>query len=163
VVNLRHSWARANTGVAGQMTWLLVALVFLVGMLLVIIGANVLMGVTEWPEPPFAWRALLLDVGVMGFIVAMAMSILYHGSRGAARTARRMAAFATVATAGLFLASGLEALLHSGLLGGFSLRTGVGTVIAFVIIVSTHRGFLRSLERLFAQLPVPGIAEDLRA
>jgi hypothetical protein len=160
VVNLRRSWTRAASDVAGEMTWLLVALVFLLGVLLVVIGANVLMGVTEWPEPPFAWRALLMDVGILGFLIAMAMSILYHGAMSAANAARRIAALAALATSGLFLAAGLEALFHGGMLGGLSARTGVGTLIAFVILVSTHRGILRSLERLFAQLPVPGIAEE---
>jgi hypothetical protein len=90
VVNLRRSWGRADRADAGRMTWLLVALAFLTGSLLLLIGANVWMAVTGWPEPDVA---------------------------------------------------------------GFSLRAGVGTLLAFVVIVAMHRGMVRSLERLFAQMP----------
>jgi hypothetical protein len=71
---------------------------------------------------------------------------------------RRVGSFATVATLGLFLAAGLEALFSGTVLAGFSLRTGVGTIIAFAIVLSTSRGLIRALERSFSVLPTPGLA-----
>jgi len=57
-------------------------------------------------------------------------------------------------TLGLFLAAALEALFAGGVLAAFSLRTGVGTVIAFVAIVSTFRALVRYLDRLLKQIPI---------
>jgi hypothetical protein len=156
VLNLRRSWGRADAASALRLTWLLVALASLVGILLLYIGGNVLVGVTEWPEPTVAWRPLLVDVGVLGFLVALAMSVMYQGSLDPGRIARRIVATAAVATMGLFLAAALEALFSGGILAGMSLRTGVGTVVAFATIVSTYRGLVRSLERLLEQIPLPG-------
>lgn len=155
VLNLRRSWGRATGEEAGRIAWLMVALALLTGALLLLVGGNVLMAVTGWPEPVVPWRPLLLDVGLVGFLVAVALGLLYGGAFDANQGAHRIGAVATVVTFGLFLAAFLEALFTGGL-AGFSLRTGVGTLIAFVIVVSTHRGLVRSLERTFAQLPGPG-------
>jgi hypothetical protein len=110
------------------------------------------MAVTGWPEPDVAWRPILIDLGLMAFLVSMAMSILYAGSLDAVLAASRIGAVATVVTLGLFLAAALEALF-TGALEGLSLRTGVGTLLAFVVVVALHRGMVRSLERLYAQAP----------
>ena len=155
VVNLRRSWGRATGEEAGRIAWLLVSLAFVTGALLLLIGGNVLMAVTGWPEPVFPWRPLLLDVGLVGFLISLALGILHTGTLEATLVSRRIGAAATLATFGLFLAAGLEALFTGGL-AGFSLRTGVGTLLAFVIVVSTHRGLMRALERAFTQLPGPG-------
>jgi len=96
-----------------------------------------------------------MDAGLLGFLVGLAMAVLYAGELDPKRTARRIAALITVATMGLFLAAALEAVFSGGMLAGFSLRTGVGTVIASAIVLSTYRGMVRFLERAFAQLPVP--------
>ena len=157
VLNLKRSWGRATGEEAGRIAWLLVGLAFVTGALLLLIGGNVLMAVTGWQEPVFPWRPLLLDVGLLGFLVALALGILYSGTLEATLASRRIGAAATVTTLGLFLAAGLEALFTGGLTG-FSLRTGVGTLLAFVIVVSTHRGLMRSLERTFTQSPGPGSA-----
>jgi hypothetical protein len=157
VLNLRRSWGRATGEEAGRLGWLAVALAVVTGALLLLVGGNVLMAVTDWPEPVFPWRPLLLDLGLAGFLAAAALGILYRGTLDATQASRRIGAFATTATFGLFLAAGLEALFTGGL-AGFGLRTGVGTLLAFVIVVSTHRGLVRSLERAFAQLPGPGSA-----
>jgi hypothetical protein len=152
VLNLRRSWGRADRADVGRMTWLLVALAFLTGALLLLIGGNVWIAVTGWPEPDVAWRPLLIDIGLVGFLVSLAMSVLYDGGLDAVIAASRIGAVATVVTLGLFLAAALEALF-TGALAGFSLRAGVGTLLAFVVIVAMHRGMVRSLERLFAQMP----------
>jgi len=156
VLNLRRSWGRVGGESARRYCWLLVSLASLIGILLLYIGGNVLVGVTEWPEPDVAWRPLLVDVGVLGFLVFLAMSVLYGGEIDPGRLARRIVASAAVATLGLFLAAGLEAVLGGGLLAGLTFRTGVGTVIAFATVVSTHRALVRSCERLLEQVPLPG-------
>jgi hypothetical protein len=152
VLNLRRSWGHATREQAARLTWLLVALAFLTGVLLVLIGGNVLLAVTDWPEPDLAWRPLLVDVGLVGFLLCLAMSILYAGRLDAALAASRVSAIATVATLGLFLAAALEALFTEAL-QGLSLRTGVGTLLAFVLILAMHRGMLRSVEKLIVQMP----------
>lgn len=154
VLNLQRSWGRAEREGAARLAWLLVSLAALTGVLLLYIGANVLVSVTGWPEPDVAWRPLLVDVGVMGFMIALALSILYRGSRDPRPLARRMLASASVATLGLFLAAALEALFTGGILAAFSLRTGVGTVIAFVAIVSTFRALVRYADQLLKQIPI---------
>jgi hypothetical protein len=157
VLNLRRSWARADRADAAKLTWLLVALAFLTGALLLLIGGNVWMAVTGWPEPEVAWRPILVDVGLVGFLTSMTMSVLYNGSLDASLAATQIGAVATVITLGLFLAAALEALF-TGALAGLSLRTGVGTLLAFVIVVATHRGMVRALQRRLAQMPGLGRA-----
>jgi len=155
VLNLRRSWERADGASAVRLTWLLVALASLVGILLLYVGGNVLVGVTQWPEPNVAWRPLLVDVGVLGFLIALAMAVMYHGSVDPRYLARRIVSAAVATTLGLFLAAALEALLSGGILSGVSVRTGVGTAIAFAIIVSTHRALIRLIERLLEQIALP--------
>jgi hypothetical protein len=152
VLNLRRSWHRASREQAARLTWLLVGLAILTGALLVLIGGNVLLAVTDWPEPDIAWRPLLIDVGLVGFLIALTMSVLYGGRLDAASAASRIGAIATVGTLGLFLAAALEALFTEAL-QGLSLRTGVGTLLAFVLVVAMHRGMLRSVERVLVQMP----------
>ncbi len=159
VINLRRSWGRATREDAGRLLWLLAALAFLIGTLLVFIGANVLMAVTGWQEPVLPWRPLLMDVGLVGFLGGLALAVLYSGSIDAAHVVRRIGSVATLATLGLFLAAGLEALFSGSVLAGFSMRTGVGTLVAFAIVLSTSRGLVRALERSFPRLPSPGVAE----
>jgi hypothetical protein len=152
VLNLRRSWTRASDDDAGRMGWLLVALAFVTGALLLLVGGNVLLAVTDWSEPAVAWRPLLLDLGLVAFLIAVAAGVLAQGNLDARLAARRVGAVATVVTLGLFLAAGLEALFNGASLGGSSLRTGVGTLAAFVIVISTHRGLVRWLERGLTQL-----------
>jgi hypothetical protein len=156
VINLRRSWGRADAEASARLAWLLVALSTLCGVILLYVGGNVLVGVTEWPEPDVAWRPLLVDLGVLGFLVALALSILYRGSRDPTPLWRRILASSAVASLGLFLAAALEALFAGGVLAAFTLSTGVGTVIAFVTIVTTYRALVRSLDRVIRQIPVAG-------
>lgn len=152
VVNLRRSWSRADAEGTERLGWLLVGLSIVTGVLLLLVGGNVLVAVTGWPEPQVSWRPILLDAGLIGFLVAVALSILHRGSAAPLTGARKIGAAATVVALGLFLAAALEALFSGGALGGSSLRTGAGTLVAFVIVVSTHRGLMRSVERMLSQL-----------
>jgi hypothetical protein len=160
VLSLRRAWGRAEGESAERLTWPIAALVFLLGSLFLFIGGNVLMAVAEWPEPIVAWRPLLMDLGLLGFLGGLAMAVLYHGRLDATRTARRIVSIASVGTLGLFLAAGLEALLSGGAMAGFSLRTGVGTILATAIVLSTSRGLARSVEGAFAQILTPEGMEE---
>ncbi len=154
VVNLRRAWTHSDAEGRARMAWLLVALVSLVGIMLLYIGGNVLVSVTEWPEPDVAWRPLLVDLGVLGFLVALALSILYRGDSDPRPLARRILASSSVGAVGLFLAAALEALFSGGILAAFSLRTGVGTVLAFVVITSTNRALIRWVDGIIRQIPM---------
>jgi len=155
VLSLRRAWGRAAGESAERLTWLLAALVFLLGSLLLFIGGNVLMAVAEWPEPVVAWRPLLMDLGLVGFLGGLAMAVLYRGPLDARRTAGRIAALASIGAFGLFLAAGLEALFGGGVMAGFALRTGVGTVLAIAIVLSTCRGMMRAVELALSQVLAP--------
>ena len=148
VTNLRRAWGAATEGDRDGLTWLMAALATLVGSLALLIGGNVLVAVTGFPEPDVAWRPILLDVGLIGFLGTLSMSVLYRGPRDPARVTRAVATNATVITMGLFLAAGLEVLFSGGILASFSLRPGVGTALAFAVILSTHRGLDRLMERI---------------
>jgi len=155
VYNLRRSWTIVRGEGADRMGWLLVALSSLIGLVLLYVGANVLLGVTQWPEPNLAWRPLLVDLGVLGFLVALATSVLYRGTADPREIARRVVSLAAVGSFGLFLAAALEAVLAGGILTGVSLRTGIGTIVAFTGVVATHRNLARALERALDQIPLP--------
>ncbi|HUF75637.1 MAG TPA: hypothetical protein VMM35_05130 [Longimicrobiales bacterium] len=159
VLNLRRSWGRVTGEEADRLVWLMAALAVFIGTLLVFIGANVLVAVAEWPDPVLPWRPLLLDLGLLGFLVGLAAAVLYGGALDPAGTVRRIASLSTVATLGFFLAAGLEAFFSGSVLAGFALRTGVGTIIAFAIVLSTHRGLMRAIERALSVLPTPGLAQ----
>ena len=159
VLNLRRAWGRSLGEDARRVAWLLAALAFLVGTLLIFVGANALVAVAGWPEPMLPWRPLLLDVGLIGFLAGMATAVLYDGALDPLRVARAIASYASVGTLGFFLAAGLEALFSGSVLAGFALRTGVGTIVAFAVVISTHRSLVRALQRGFALLPSPGFAE----
>jgi len=148
VMNLRRAWGSATEGDRDGLTWLMAALALLVGSLALLIGGNVLVAVTGFPEPDVAWRPLLLDLGLIGFLIALSMSVLYRGPRDPAVVTREVATTSTVITLGLFLAAGLEALFSGGIIASFSLRPGVGTALAFAVILSTRRGLGRLMERV---------------
>jgi hypothetical protein len=151
VLNLRRAWNRATDDGQERLRWLLVGFSMLLASLALMIGGNVLVAVTGFPEPDIAWRPLLLDVGLTGFMTGMALSVLYTGAARPLDLVRRIASVAAVVTLGLFLAVGLEALFAGGIFGTYSLRTGVGSALAIATIVSTHRGLVRSIQRILPQ------------
>lgn len=151
VLNLRRSWDLVDDEGKARLRWLLVALTFLLGVLAILIGGNVLVEITGFPEPDVAWRPLLLDVGLVGFLSGLALSVLYSGPVSPLTVVRRVASASTITTLGLFLAAGLEALFSGGILAAFSLRTGVGSALALATILATYRGLLRFIDRLLPQ------------
>lgn len=148
VMNLRRAWSAATEGDRDGLTWLLAALSILLGSLAILMGGNVLVAVTGFTEPDVAWRPILLDLGMVGFLVTLSMSLLYRGPLDPAHVTRTVSAAAAVGTSGLFLAAGLEAFFAGGILASFSVRAGVGTAIAFAVILSTYRGLFRLIERV---------------
>lgn len=151
VMNLTRAWSVATEGDRDGMVWLFVALAYLLGSVALLIGGNILVAVTGWPEPDVAWRPVLLDLGSIGLFVSLSLSVLHRHASDPRRMIHLIATVTTVATAGLFLAAGLEALFGGGALSGISLRGGVGTAVAFAVVLSTWRSFERLLGRV---LPV---------
>jgi len=146
VMNLHRAWRMATEGDRDALMWLAAALAILVGSLAVLIGGNVLVAVTGFPEPDVAWRPILLDLGTIGFFVALALSILHRDRRNAARVTRRAVVTAVIATAGLVVAAGLEALFTGAIFTSYAVRAGVGTAIAFAVVLATFRSTGRAIE-----------------
>jgi len=151
VMNVRRGWDAATEGDRDGLTWLFVALSILLGALSLLIGGNVLVAVTGFPEPNVAWRPLLLDLGLIGFLYALAMSVLYRGSVDPLQMARRIASATIILTAGLFLAAGLEGFLAGGILSAYSLRAGVGTGVSFALVLATRGNLVRLIDRLLPE------------
>jgi hypothetical protein len=148
VINLRRAWTMATEGDRDGLTWLLVALALLLGALSMLIGGNMLVAVTGFPEPDVAWRPILLDLGLVGFLTCIALSVLDRGRRDPAHVLHTATSLATAITLGLFMAAGLEALFGGDVLSALTLRHGVGTAVAFAITLSTYRGIHAFVERL---------------
>lgn len=151
VMNLTRAWSVATEGDRDGMAWLFVALAYLLGSVALLIGGNILVAVTGWPEPDIAWRPVLLDLGSIGLFTSLALSVLHRHASDPRRMIHRIATGTVVVTAGLFLAAGLEALFGGGALSGITLRRGIGTAVAFAVVMSTWRSFERLLDRV---LPV---------
>lgn len=148
VMHLRRSWGSATEGDRDGLMWLLAALAVLLGSLALLIGGNVLVAVTGFPDPRVAWRPILLDIGMIGFLMTLALSVLARAGSDPLKLTQRIASTSVVITAGLFLAAGLEALFTSGVLGAYTLRGGVGTAIALSVTLSMHRPLARVVARL---------------
>lgn len=151
VMNLSRAWTSATEGDRDGLTWLFVALATLLGSLAILIGGNVLVAVTGWPEPNVAWRQILFNLGLLGFFTSLAMSVLHRHAVDPAMLIRRISTTAAVLTAGLLMAAALEALLGTGMGTGVSVRQGVGTAFSFAVILSTWRNLAGVIERV---LPV---------
>jgi len=151
VLNLRRSWGRSLGDERRRLEWLVAALSFLFGALALMIGGNVLVSVAGFRAPDVAWQPLVIDVGLVGFLVGVALGVLYDGTVEPTGVVRRVVTVSVMGTPGLFLAAGLEALLAGGILAAFSLRTGVGTALALATVMSTSRALVRMIDRVLAQ------------
>ncbi|NNL31401.1 MAG: hypothetical protein HKO77_10275, partial [Gemmatimonadetes bacterium] len=76
VMHLHRAWRMSTEGDRDALMWIVVALTILIGSLAVLIGANILVAVTGFPEPDIAWRPIVLDGGTIGFFVGLAMSVI---------------------------------------------------------------------------------------
>jgi hypothetical protein len=148
VMNLVRAWRAATEGDRDGLAWLLVSLSCLLGAIAVVIGGNVLVAVTGFTEPNVAWRPILLDLGMIGFLGGLAWSVLDRGGIDASVVINRVCIAASIVTASLFLAAGLEALFTGGIFPGLALRRGVGTAISFAIMLSMYGGIAKRIERV---------------
>lgn len=147
VMHLHRAWRMATEGDQDALMWIVAALTILIGSLAMLIGANMLVAVTGFPEPNVAWRAIVLDGGTIGFFVGLAMSTLHRDGPDPSRLVRRAATFTVIVTAGLVLAAGLEALFTGAVFTAYALRTGAGTAVAIAIVLSTYRTAARAIEK----------------
>lgn len=151
VMHLHRAWRMSTEGDQDALMWIVVALTILIGSLAVLIGANILVAVTGFPETDVAWRPIILDGGTIGFFMGLAMSVIHGEGRDPSRLVRRAATLTIILTSGLLLAAGLEALFTGAIFTAYALRTGVGTTVAFAVVLATCRTSARAIERL---LPV---------
>ncbi len=148
VMNLRRAWSMATEGDRDGLTWVLVGLAVLLGSLSMLIGGNMLVAVTGFPEPDVAWRPILLDLGLVGFLTGISLSVLNRGRTDPARVLHLTTSVSAAVTIGLFVAAGLEALLGGDILSSVALRHGVGTAVAFAVTLSTYRSLHAFVGRL---------------
>lgn len=147
VMNLHRAWRVSTEGDRDPLMWLVAALAMLIGTLTVVMGAGTLVEVTGFPEPDVAWRPLLIDAGMVGFFVGLALAVLSGGRGDPARLVRKVTAGAAVATLGLFLAAGLEALFTGAIFTSYAVRPGLATAVAFAVVLSTYRTSTGAIER----------------
>jgi len=158
VLNLRRSWTLSSTHDRARMWWAVIGLELLVGALALLIGGNILLTATGWPEPAIAWRPILLDLGFIGLLIGTTMSVVYNGDIDAEGLGRRVSANLVLAMVVLVAATGVEVLFSSALVGRISLPAGLGTVIAALTAAVTYGRSMPFISRVLAQ--VPGLEED---
>ena len=159
VLNLRDSWIRADSAERPRLSWLLTALSALIASVLLVIGGNILLSATSWPDPPVAWRPIVLDLGVLGFIVGLAATQLAPARIDAVRTARRIAVGVGMTLTLLLSATVFEVLLSSGIFGPVALPPGLGAGMAAAAVGSVSIPLLRFFGRMLDQWPGFGTAD----
>jgi len=127
VLNLRVGYLNASEEGREAAQWLGVGFAVLVGSLAVLMGANVLTAVTGWRVAYFNWRPLLLDAGILGFLLGVGMAGLYRGRLRSGPVGRRVVLLGSALATSLLLAAGLEALFSDALAAPVRLPRGVGT------------------------------------
>lgn len=153
VLNLRDAWVRADPRERPRLAWLLTALSSLIASVLLVIGGNILLSATSWPDPPVAWRPILLDLGVLGFVVGLATTQIAPDHIDAVRAARRIAGGVGLAMTLLLSATIFEVMLSSGLFGPVALPDGLGAAMAAAAVGSVSAPLLRLFERMLDQWP----------
>ena len=153
VLNLRDAWAKAGVEGRARMGWMLAALSALLASVLLVIGGNILLSATTWPDPSFSWRPVLLDLGVMGFVTGLAATELAPVDTNAVRSARRIVLGTSLLMTVLLSATILEVLLSSGIFGPVALPAGLGAAMAAAGIGSVSGPLLRFYDRLVDQWP----------
>ncbi len=161
VLNLHDSWARADAAGRRRMGWLLAALCALLASVLLVIGGNILLSATGWTDPPFSWRPVVLDLGVLGFVGGLAATQLAPAERSPVRTARVLVLGTSLLLTVLLTATVLEVLLSSGIFGPVALPAGLGTAMGAAAIGSVSAPLLRFYGRLLEQWPGFGDADPV--
>ncbi|MEX2467773.1 MAG: hypothetical protein WD995_12755 [Gemmatimonadota bacterium] len=153
VLNLRDAWARSDPAERPRLSWLLTALSALIASVLLVIGGNILLSATSWPDPSIAWRPILLDLGVLGFVLGLAATQIAPERLDAILVARRIAGGVGLGMTLLLSATILEVLLSSGLFGPVALPAGLGAAMAAAAVGSVSAPLLRFFDRLLDQWP----------
>jgi len=138
VFNLRRGYLLARGAARARAQWVALGFVLLLAAAGVVIGANVLIGVTGWESTRINWRPVLLDVGVLGLLWGLSRGVLYEGDASAVRLVPRVGLLAMAATAGLLLAAGLESFFAGALPGRLHLPEGVGSVLAVTAVATLY-------------------------
>jgi len=162
VINLRSSWDARNAEGRKRITWMVVGLTLLLGALVLLIGGNVLISVTEW-RSPLNWRPLLLNLGLLGLLWGSAMAVFYEGRLDPKAMVRGTATWTGLATIFLFLSAGLEALFSDAMLARISLPEGVGTLAAICLFAWIFQATRKVVEVVIDQVWAAGLPEDVRA
>jgi hypothetical protein len=153
VLNLRDAWVRADPAEWPRLSWLLTALSSLIASVLLVIGGNILLSATSWPDPPLSWRPIILDLGVMGFVLGLAATQIAPDGVDAVRLARRIATGTALAMTLLLAATVLEVMLSSGLFGPVRLPAGLGAAMAAAAVGSVSAPLSRFFDRVLLQWP----------
>lgn len=153
VLGLHHAWAHRASSARRPLAWLLTALAVLVTSVLLVIGGNILLSATSWRDPAVAWRPVVLDLGVLGFVSCLAASALAGGRVDPAAVARRVATGATLGLAALFTATVLEVLLASGIFGPVAFPPGAGALLGVLAIAASAAPMGRWARRVLDRLP----------
>lgn len=157
VLNLRDSWTAARAEDRVPLAWLLAALSLLLSSVLLVIGGNILLSATAWADPPLAWRPILLDLGVLGFVAGLAASRLGPSEIDPLQVTRRIVLGTGLLMVTLISATILEVFLSSGIFGPLALPPGLGAAIAAAGIGSVSPSLLRHSARLLDHWPgIPG-------
>lgn len=146
VLNLRRGYILAEGAARGRAQWVALGFVLLLTAAGLVIGANVLTGVTGWETTRINWRPVLLDVGVLGLLWGLSRGVLYEGDASAAGLVPRVGLLAMAATVGLLLAAGLEGFFAGGLPGRLHLPAGVGSVLAVTAVTTLYSRARGTLE-----------------
>lgn len=162
VLNLRTSFLAGTSEERRRMHWVVAGFALLVGTVGIILGANILVTVTQWDTPAFNWRPLFLDLGVLGLLWGLYRGIFYRGKRDGAALIRGVALASTLLTMALLLAAGLEAFLSGPVSARLALPRGLGTLIATVVFtliwMRTRRFFDAFLQERWAEV-APSFSE----
>ena len=153
VLNLHDSWMQADAAGRTRMGWLLVALSALLASVLLVIGGNILLSATGWTDPPFSWRPVVLDLGVLGFVGGLAGTQVASEERDPVRASRLLVLGTALFMSVLLTATVLEVLLASGIFGPVALPAGLGAAMAAAAIGSVSGPLLRFFGRLVDQWP----------
>jgi hypothetical protein len=162
VINLRASWDARDAPGRTRITWMAVGLTVLVGTLVMLVGGNVLISVTEW-RSPLNWRPLLMNLGLLGLLWGCAMAVFYEGRLDPKALVRGIATWTGLATIFLFLSAGLEALFSDAMMARISLPVGLGTLAAICLFAWIFEATRRFVEVVIDQIGAAGLPEDTRA
>jgi len=152
VLNLRFSWRDSDAAMRDSMWWLVVGFALLIGLLVLLVIGNILLSAAEWPEPPFPWRPMVLDLGIVGFLWGLSMAVFYAGPMKGAVVLRQSLSVIGVVSLGILLATGLEVLISGSLVAQVALPPGLGAITSILVVGTTSRMSMGWFGRMIEQV-----------